>query len=72
MLHMIQARQPALVGRPFFARYDPAVLPPGCFAPIPVDQCPRPSPGAVPWAAHILPLMELNGQPQPRQAPAMS
>ncbi len=23
VLHMIQARDPALVGRPFFARYDP-------------------------------------------------
>jgi KamA family protein len=25
-LHMIQARDPALVGRPFFARYDPAAV----------------------------------------------
>jgi hypothetical protein len=24
VLHLIQARQPELVGRPFFARYDPA------------------------------------------------
>jgi KamA family protein len=26
MLHMIQARDPSLVGRPFFARYDPRAL----------------------------------------------
>jgi len=24
VLHLIQARQPELVGRPFFARYDPS------------------------------------------------
>lgn len=25
-LHMIQARDPALVGRPFYAAYDPAAI----------------------------------------------
>jgi hypothetical protein len=25
-MHMIQARNPDLVGRPFFARYDPAAI----------------------------------------------
>ena len=47
-LHMIQARDPALVGRPFFARYDPRAvwlsdLEPAFAVRFPFDRSCRPS-----------------------------
>ena len=56
-LHMIQARDPSLVGRPFFARYDPAAvwltdLVPAFDARFPWDQLPSEPPGL--WAQDLL------------------
>jgi L-lysine 2,3-aminomutase len=56
-LHMIQARDPALVGRPFFARYDPAAvwltdLEPAFDTRFPWDQLPADPPGL--WAEDLL------------------
>ena len=52
-LHMIQARDPALVGRPFFARYDPAAvwltdLEPAFDSRFPWDQLPAEPPACGP------------------------
>jgi L-lysine 2,3-aminomutase len=58
MLHMIQARDSALVGRPFFARFDPDAvwlsdLQPA-FAPrFPFDPAPDDQPGL--WGAEVMP-----------------
>ncbi len=57
VLHMIQARDPSLVGRPFFARYDPAAvwltdLVPAFDARFPWDQVPPEPPGR--WAEDLL------------------
>ena len=48
VLHMIQARDPSLVGRPFFARYDPAArwlteLEPAFSERFPFDPAPEPA-----------------------------
>jgi KamA family protein len=56
-LHMIQARDPSLVGRPFFARYDPAAvwltdLVPAFDSRFPWDRLP-PEPAAL-WAENLL------------------
>jgi KamA family protein len=50
VLHMIQARDPSLVGRPFFARYDPRAvwlsdLEPAFAARFPFEQMPTEPPG---------------------------
>jgi KamA family protein len=57
VLHMIQARDPALVGRPFFARHDPAAvwltdLEPAFGSRFPWDQAP-PAPAGL-WAGDLL------------------
>jgi KamA family protein len=57
VLHMIQARDPSLVGRPFFARFDPAAvwltdLEPAFDARFPWDQDPAVPPGQ--WADDLL------------------
>jgi KamA family protein len=56
-LHMIQARDPSLVGRPFFARYDPEAvwltdLVPAFESRFPWDRLP-PEPAAL-WAENLL------------------
>jgi KamA family protein len=56
-LHMIQARDPSLVGRPFFARFDPQAvwlsdLQPAFADRFPFDQVPAESPGL--WADDLL------------------
>ena len=56
-LHMIQARDPSLVGRPFFARFDPAAvwlsdLEPAFADRFPFDPAPGDLPGA--WASSAL------------------
>jgi KamA family protein len=56
-MHMIQARDPALVGRPFFARYDPRAvwlsdLQPAFDSRFPWDQLPPEPPGR--WAGDLL------------------
>ena len=56
-LHMIQARDPALVGRPFFARYDPEAvwltdLQPAFGSVFPFDQVPADAPGL--WEQDLL------------------
>ncbi len=56
-LHMIQARDPSLVGRPFFARYDPQAvwlsdLEPAFGSGFPFDQVPAEAPGL--WAQDLL------------------
>ena len=56
-LHMIQARDPSLVGRPFFARYDPAAvwltdLVPAFDSRFPWDRLPPES--AALWAENLL------------------
>jgi hypothetical protein len=56
-LHMIQARDPSLVGRPFFARYDPRAvwltdLEPAFDSRFPWDQVPPEPPGR--WAQDLL------------------
>ena len=56
-LHMIQARDPSLVGRPFFARYDPQAvwltdLEPAFGSVFPFDQMPAESPGL--WEQDLL------------------
>lgn len=61
VLHMIQARDPSLVGRPFFARFDPAAvwlsdLEPVFAARFPFDPDPGDMPGL--WASREL-------QPEP-------
>jgi KamA family protein len=57
VLHMIQARDPSLVGRPFFARFDPAAvwlsdLEPAFDARFPWEQVPAGPPGQ--WADDLL------------------
>ncbi|HEV2451818.1 MAG TPA: lysine 2,3-aminomutase [Streptosporangiaceae bacterium] len=56
VLHMIQARNPELVGRPFFARFDPAAtwlsdLEPAFAAGFPFDPDPEELPGL--WSAEV-------------------
>jgi KamA family protein len=56
-LHMIQARDPALVGKPFFARFDPAAiwlsdLEPAFAARFPFEADPQELPGL--WAPEML------------------
>ena len=56
-LHMIQARDPSLVGRPFFARYDPQAvwltdLEPALGSVFPFDQVPAEAPGL--WEQDLL------------------
>jgi KamA family protein len=56
-LHMIQARDPSLVGRPFFARYDPQAvwltdLEPAFGSVFPFDQVPAEAPGL--WEQDLL------------------
>jgi KamA family protein len=56
-LHMIQARDPSLVGRPFFARYDPQAvwltdLEPAFGSVFPFDQVPAGAPGL--WEQDLL------------------
>jgi hypothetical protein len=56
-LHMIQARDPALVGQPFFARYDPRALwltdlEPAFATRFPFDQVPAEPPGL--WPQDLL------------------
>jgi KamA family protein len=56
-LHMIQARDPSLVGRPFFARYDPQAvwltdLQPAFGSVFPFDQVPAEAPGL--WEQDLL------------------
>jgi KamA family protein len=56
-MHMIQARDPALVGRPFFARYDPRAvwltdLEPAFDSRFPWEQLPPEPPGL--WAGDLL------------------
>ncbi|HTS95319.1 MAG TPA: lysine 2,3-aminomutase [Streptosporangiaceae bacterium] len=56
-LHMIQARNPAIVGRPFFARFDPHAiwlsdLKPAFAARFPFDAVPEELPG--PWTPEVL------------------
>ncbi len=58
-LHMIQARDPSLVGRPFFAHYDPAAVWLSDLRPAFADRFPfEPEPerliGPVPWEAELL------------------
>ena len=57
MLHLIQARDPRLVGKPFFAHYDPEAvwlsdLKPAFAARFPFD----PEPGDIPpvWESPVL------------------
>jgi len=57
VLHMIQARNPELVGRPFFARFDPAAtwisdLVPAFASRFPFEPEPEPLPGL--WAREAL------------------
>jgi KamA family protein len=56
-LHMIQARNPDIVGQPFFARFDPGAiwlsdLKPAFAARFPFDAVPEEIPG--PWAPEVL------------------
>lgn len=56
-LHMIQARDPAIVGRPFFARFDPTAiwlsdLEPAFASRFPFDTSPEELPGL--WAPEVL------------------
>jgi KamA family protein len=56
-LHMIQARNPALVGKPFFARFDPNAiwlsdLEPAFASQFPFDTSPEELPGL--WAPEVL------------------
>jgi KamA family protein len=56
-LHMLQARDPSLVGRPFFARYDPQAvwltdLEPAFGSVFPFDQLPAETPGL--WEQDLL------------------
>jgi KamA family protein len=56
-LHMIQARDPSLVGRPFFARYDPSAvwltdLEPAFGSTFPFDQVPAETPSL--WEQDLL------------------
>jgi KamA family protein len=56
-LHMIQARDPSIVGRPFFARYDPNAiwlsdLEPAFASRFPFDTSPEELPGL--WAPEVL------------------
>jgi KamA family protein len=57
VLHMIQARDPSLVGRPFFARYDPRAvwlsdLEPAFGSRFPFEELPTEPPGL--WAEDLL------------------
>jgi KamA family protein len=57
VLHMIQARDPSLVGRPFFARYDPQAvwlsdLEPAFASRFPFESMPAEPPGL--WAEDLL------------------
>jgi KamA family protein len=57
VLHMIQARNPALVGKPFFARFDPSAiwlsdLEPAFATRFPFDTSPDELPGL--WAPEVL------------------
>ena len=59
-LHMIQARNPDLVGRPFFARFDPHAiwlsdLEPAFASRFPFDTVPEELPGL--WAPEMLPSL---------------
>jgi KamA family protein len=56
-LHMIQARDPSIVGKPFFARFDPAAiwlsdLEPAFASQFPFDTSPEELPGL--WAPEVL------------------
>jgi hypothetical protein len=56
-LHMIQARNPGLVGKPFFARFDPRAiwlsdLEPAFASRFPFDDAPEELPGL--WAPEVL------------------
>jgi len=56
-LHMIQARNPAIVGKPFFARFDPTAiwlsdLEPALASRFPFDTSPEELPGL--WAPEVL------------------
>jgi KamA family protein len=56
VLHMIQARDPGLVGKPFFARYDPAATWISDLEPAFADRFPfEPEPDAIPdlWAGEM-------------------
>jgi L-lysine 2,3-aminomutase len=56
VLHMIQARDPGLVGKPFFARYDPAATWLSDLEPAFSDRFPfEPEPDAIPdlWAGEM-------------------
>jgi KamA family protein len=57
VLHMIQARDPSIVGRPFFAKFDPAAvwlsdLEPAFAARFPFERTPAELPGL--WATDLL------------------
>jgi hypothetical protein len=57
VLHMIQARDPGLVGKPFFARFDPAAtwlsdLEPAFAARFPFEACHDELPGL--WTRELL------------------
>ncbi len=59
-LHMIQARNPAIVGKPFFARFDPGAiwlsdLEPAFASRFPFDSTPEELPGL--WAPEVLASM---------------
>jgi hypothetical protein len=59
-LHMIQARDPGIVGKPFFARYDPRAiwlsdLEPAFASRFPFDNAPEELPGL--WAPEVLASM---------------
>jgi hypothetical protein len=57
VLHMIQARDPGLVGKPFFARYDPAATWISDLEPAFADRFPfEPEPEGIPdlWAGDEL------------------
>jgi hypothetical protein len=77
-MHMIQARDPALVGRPFFARYDPDAvwltdLEPAFNSRFPWDQLPADPPGpagAAPARARRKDGRPLRGGPGDRHGPA--